>query len=218
VIKPSEDGMRTGGASGTYEWWYFDAHLDDSAKLVVVFLTKEFTDLDKPLSPAIRIDLTLPDGTAVNYVAEFAAETFSASSETCDVRIGDNVFTGDLHTYTIKARVEDVEVDITLTVQLDNGESINLWDLLDKQGEQQWATVLHRDGSESVVPVTPLATDAIDFQTSPTTGQRYAGKWDRQDSQPEHQTHRDGHANPARNPSARALQPRHQRSSVHRGG
>jgi hypothetical protein len=36
-IKPWEDGMRTGGARGTFEWWYFDAHLDDGAKLVVVF-------------------------------------------------------------------------------------------------------------------------------------------------------------------------------------
>ena len=28
---------RTKGAPGTYEWWYFDARLDDGAKLVVVF-------------------------------------------------------------------------------------------------------------------------------------------------------------------------------------
>jgi predicted secreted hydrolase len=24
-----EDGIRTSGEKGTYEWWYFDAHLDD---------------------------------------------------------------------------------------------------------------------------------------------------------------------------------------------
>ncbi|MEA2590031.1 MAG: hypothetical protein QOH66_2958 [Actinomycetota bacterium] len=64
-----------------------------------------------------------------------------------------------------------------MAVQLDNGDSINLWDLFSKQGEDHWATVLHRDGSESVVSVTPLTKDATDFQTSPTTGQRYAGKW-----------------------------------------
>jgi predicted secreted hydrolase len=64
-----------------------------------------------------------------------------------------------------------------MAVQLNNGESINLWDLFSTQGEDHWATVLHRDGSESVVSVTPLAKGATDFQTSPTTGQRYAGKW-----------------------------------------
>jgi predicted secreted hydrolase len=64
-----------------------------------------------------------------------------------------------------------------MSIQLRNGDSINLWDLLSKQGEQHWATVLHRDGSESLVSVAPLAERATDFATSPTTGQRYAGKW-----------------------------------------
>ena len=60
AIKPREDGLRTDGGPGTYEWWYFDAHLDDGAKLVVVFATKDFTVIDRPLAPTIRIDLTLP--------------------------------------------------------------------------------------------------------------------------------------------------------------
>ena len=110
--------MRTDGSRGTYEWWYFDAHLDDGAKLVVVFLTKEFTARKRPLSPAIRIDLTLPDGTAAQTVVALAAETFSASTQTCDVGTGDSVFAGDLHTYPVGARVEEAEVDITLTGQV----------------------------------------------------------------------------------------------------
>jgi hypothetical protein len=74
--------------------------------------------LKKPLSPSIRIDLTLPDGTSIRKLAGFAAETFSASTETCDVRIGDNAFVGDLHTYTIRAQVEEIGVDVTLTGQV----------------------------------------------------------------------------------------------------
>ncbi|MFD6885497.1 hydroxyneurosporene dehydrogenase [Streptomyces sp. NPDC059957] len=119
AIKVREDGMRTDGSPGTYEWWYFDAHLEDGAKLVVVFLTKEFTDISRPLAPMIRIDLTLPDGTTVERLADFDPALFSASTEACDVRIGDgNVFAGDLHTYTIRARIEDTEVDIALTGQV----------------------------------------------------------------------------------------------------
>jgi hypothetical protein len=30
-----EDGAGTDASAGTYEWWYFDAHLADGAKLVV---------------------------------------------------------------------------------------------------------------------------------------------------------------------------------------
>jgi hypothetical protein len=138
-IKPWEDAMRTDGSPGTYEWWYFDAHLDDGAKLVVVFLTKEITDLGKPLSPVIRIDLTRPDGTPVKELAEFAAETFSASTETCDVRIGGNVFAGDLHTYTIRAQVNDVEVDITLTGQVPAWRPETGYFLFGEQGEHYFA-------------------------------------------------------------------------------
>ncbi len=110
-----EDGSRTDGGPGTYEWWYFDAHLDDGAKLVVVFFTKNFTDITKPLTPMIRIDLDLPDGVTYNRIAEFKPQEFSASRERCDVRIGANSFSGDLHTYKIIARVGDIDVEVDLT-------------------------------------------------------------------------------------------------------
>jgi hypothetical protein len=139
VIKPWEDGMRTDGSPGTFEWWYFDTHLDDGTKLVVVFLTKQFADIKKPLSPAIRIDLTLPDGTSTQHVTELAADTFSASTETCDVRIGDNVFAGDLHTYTIRARTAEVEVDITLTGQVPAWRPESGYWLFGAAGEQYFA-------------------------------------------------------------------------------
>ena len=74
--------MRTDGSRGTYVWWYFDAHLDDVAKLVVVFLTKEFADINKPLSPAIRIDLTLPDGTVVVSMTLSTATSDAAARPT----------------------------------------------------------------------------------------------------------------------------------------
>jgi len=114
-VAPWEDGARTDGSAGTYEWWYFDAHLDDGAKLVVVFLTKNFTDSSKPLAPMIRIDLDLPDGTSYNKIARFEPEEFSASPERCDVRIGGNSFVGDLRTYKIIATVDDIAVEVSLT-------------------------------------------------------------------------------------------------------
>jgi hypothetical protein len=110
-----EDGARTDGSAGTFEWWYFDTHLDDGAKLVVVFFTKEFTNISKPLAPMIRIDLDLPDGTSYNKIAEFKPEQFSTAHERCDVRIGGNSFSGDLRTYKIIAQVDDVAVEVSLT-------------------------------------------------------------------------------------------------------
>jgi hypothetical protein len=52
-----EDGARTDDSAGTYEWWYFDAHLADGAKLVVTFINKDIAEPHKPLSPLLRLDL-----------------------------------------------------------------------------------------------------------------------------------------------------------------
>jgi hypothetical protein len=122
-IKPDqvlrwEDGARTDGSAGTYEWWYFDAHLNDGAKLVVVFFTKNFTDINRPLSPMIRIDLDLTDGTSYNKIAVWKTEEFAASRDQCDVRIADNSFSGDLQTYKITARIDEVTVDVKLTAEI----------------------------------------------------------------------------------------------------
>lgn len=114
-VAPWEDGARTDGSAGTYEWWYFDAHLDDGAKLVVVFFTKGITEVGKPLTPTIRIDLDLPDGTSYSKMTSWKPEEFAAAKDRCDVRIADNSFSGDLHAYKIVAKIEDVAVDITLT-------------------------------------------------------------------------------------------------------
>jgi hypothetical protein len=167
AIKLWEDGMRTDGSPGTYEWWYFDAHLDDGAKLVVVFLTKEMTDLNKPLRPSIRIDLTLPDGTSVRKLAGFAAETFSASTETCEVRIGDNTFAGDLHTYTIRARVEEIDIDVTLTGQVPAWRPETGYFLFGEDGEHYFAWL------PSVPQGKVEATYSLGGRSSTSTGVGY---------------------------------------------
>jgi hypothetical protein len=62
----------------------------------------------------IRINLDLPDGTSFNKVAEWKPEEFAASRDRCDVHIGDNSFSGDLHSYKTTARIEDLAVDINV--------------------------------------------------------------------------------------------------------
>src|SRR6202171_5370129 len=57
-----EDGARTDNRRGTYEWWYFDAHLDDGSSLVVVFMNKDLAAPNDLLTPTIRVDLDLADG------------------------------------------------------------------------------------------------------------------------------------------------------------
>jgi hypothetical protein len=110
-----EDGQRIGTEKGRYEWWYFDAHLDDGATVVVVFYTKPNVTPNGPLAPRITIDLTLPDGRRFEKFYDTTAHQFTASKEGCDVRIGTNRFIGDLRRYLITATVEEISVEIELT-------------------------------------------------------------------------------------------------------
>jgi hypothetical protein len=114
-VVPFEDGQRIGTEKGRYEWWYFDAHLDDGATVVVVFYTKPNVSPNGPLAPRITINLTLPDGRTFEKFLDTKPELFSASKSGCDVRIGANRFVGDLHRYYITATIEEISVDIELT-------------------------------------------------------------------------------------------------------
>src|ERR1700683_5009022 len=118
TIAPWEDGARTDGGRGSFEWWYFDAHLDDGAALVVVFQTKDFTEPQKPLAPLVRINLDLPDGRSLQKAQRFAPESYSAATRHDDVRPAGTRFEGDLPVYHITAAIDEVSVEVTLTRQV----------------------------------------------------------------------------------------------------
>jgi CrtC N-terminal lipocalin domain len=113
-IEPWEDGARTDDSAGTYEWWYFDAQLDNGARCVVVFMNKNLAAASRPLSPLLRINLELPDGRKVDRIVPYKAARWSTAEDHADVQLGDNRFTGDLHTYRITAAADGVSVDFTL--------------------------------------------------------------------------------------------------------
>ncbi|MED0987737.1 lipocalin-like domain-containing protein [Bacillus paramycoides] len=113
-IKPWEDGIRTTGDSGTYEWWYFDAHLEDGSTLVIVFMTKPYISPELPLTPQVNIVLDRPNGTKINRLISLPAEEFEASTNNTNVRIGKNSFVGNLKHFDIHVEAEDIIADIRL--------------------------------------------------------------------------------------------------------
>src|SRR5882724_5837734 len=114
TVRPWEDGARTDNRRGTYERWYFDAHLQDGSTLVVVFLNKDINSPNKPLEPTIRLNLDLADGRSFEKIVSFPASAWSAATEHADVKIAANRFTGDLHSYRITATAEEISMDVTL--------------------------------------------------------------------------------------------------------
>ena len=114
-IQQFEDGMRTWGGPGGYEWWYFDSHLSDGSSLVIVFYTKPQLNPGGELAPFASLELNRPGEPPMRIEAHVSPGAFSASADRCDVRIGANRFRGDLHDYEIHFSHDDVTVDVKLT-------------------------------------------------------------------------------------------------------
>jgi hypothetical protein len=79
AVAPWEDGARTDNRRGTYEWWYFDSHLDDGSSLVVVFVNKDLASPNDPLTPTIRIDLDLATAAATRATCSTAPAATTSS-------------------------------------------------------------------------------------------------------------------------------------------
>src|SRR4051794_39972953 len=80
-IRAWEDGARTDGGKGTYEWWYFDSILEDGAKVIVSLMAKDLQDSTGPLAPTVRIELDLPDGRTLVRVQTLEPGAYSSSTE-----------------------------------------------------------------------------------------------------------------------------------------
>ncbi|MFF1450487.1 lipocalin-like domain-containing protein [Streptomyces sp. NPDC058274] len=121
-IAPWEDGFRSRpGGPGTFEWWYFDAVLDDGSTLVINFMTKDFRvgkGVDQPPAPVVTLELDRPDGTHIERTAPAHGDDYTLATDRCDVRIGTNTFAGDLHTYRIHVDLDGIGADVTLTGQV----------------------------------------------------------------------------------------------------
>lgn len=110
-----EDGLRTGGKKGSYEWWYFDSKLDDGSSLVIVFFTGPMTGKNTDgFEPHASIELTRPDGRTYNAGIQVPYHDGCFSKEGCDVRLGACYFRGDLHCYEIYYKDEQMEAKVTL--------------------------------------------------------------------------------------------------------
>jgi hypothetical protein len=117
-VEPWEDGMRTTGGPGSYEWWYFDAHLEDGSSLVVTFYTKWLLNPKGAEAPMIQVNLDRPGHPTQQRFVHATPEEFSASTERCDVRMKGCYFRGDLHTYQVKVVADGLTVEAELVGQV----------------------------------------------------------------------------------------------------
>lgn len=111
-----EDGLRTDGAAGSFEWWYFDSKLEDGSSLVIIFFTGPMTSKKSDgFEPHCSIEFTRPDGSEYTAFVHVGPEEASFSKQCCNVKMRDCYFRGDLHRYEICFKNEEIEAVVELT-------------------------------------------------------------------------------------------------------
>lgn len=98
-----EDGRRNNDSGpSNWEWWYFDMILDDGTTSIIQFFTNGRQGLKKDVDvPTVTMKVTTPDGKKYQKSPNFKADDASFSKDQCDVKIGNNIFKGDLKNYEI---------------------------------------------------------------------------------------------------------------------
>ena len=118
VPQPWEDGMRTDPSQTTWEWWYFEAVLDDNSTAVIVFFTKPFMTAFIPFTPFYSITITTPNGTTLDSNVFVSTHQFNAARAFTNITMGSSWVYGDLNTYSLHTKSNNgLGADLTFTRQ-----------------------------------------------------------------------------------------------------
>ena len=105
--KPIDDGLHM-DKRGMYEWWYFDAHLDNGYTIVVFF---HASNPNPGLEGKIGMEIVLlrPDGVRVQKFIPYKKSEFTAAQDKPEVTIGENTLRvkqreGELPIYEIEVK------------------------------------------------------------------------------------------------------------------
>jgi hypothetical protein len=115
-----EDGFRTAAANDdprVYEWWHTELTGEDGIVIAFTMKTRPGDGLtaETDRRPAVNLLITTPWGNEFSVFRTYDWSEFSAAGDRCDVKIGPFRFTGDLKTYTIRGKSDDLTLDLTLT-------------------------------------------------------------------------------------------------------
>lgn len=111
-----EDGMRSDGLKGTYEWWYFDAEYENGIKVVLGFYTKEGVEAAAPPNPTTLLTINMPDGRMIyKRTSEGEGNVIRASKDICDVQIRNNTCRFENGVYKVHFDDDGIIYDLAMT-------------------------------------------------------------------------------------------------------
>ena len=115
-ISPVDDAWHPLKHPKYIEWWYFDVMNGDGSIVRGHFYISGNISRSRGVRTGVRASYVKPDGTEIMIDERFPYSSFKASTEVCEVKIGNNFIEGDLSHY--KLHVEDA--DKALDLELDS--------------------------------------------------------------------------------------------------
>ena len=100
-----EDGARTDDSNNQFEWWYFDAELDDGSMVVAYFYKVHFLK-DQFF---IGFNYTSPEKEDFFKLKYFKKNEVSFQSDSCAVLMNKNSFSGNLNDYNVVLNSDDFD-------------------------------------------------------------------------------------------------------------
>ena len=159
-----EDGHRTNGKFGEYEWWYFDGKMDDGSSLVIVYYTQPVTAIAPSYAPSVTFSL-VKDGKHIQDSMTAKAKDSFYGREKCDVKVGKSYCRGDLRNYKLHYESDRVQADVKLATSAASWRPETGHFLFDEKKYFAWMPSVPEGKME--------ATVTIDGETMHFTGTGY---------------------------------------------
>ena len=118
AVKQSDDAWHPSQDRNYIEWWYFDLMNSDGSIVRGQFYISGNISRPRSVRTGIRASYVKPDGTELIIEKKFPLSSFKASTETCDVQIGNNFIKGNLSHYMLHIEDEDKALDLELRAEI----------------------------------------------------------------------------------------------------
>lgn len=123
MIGQSDDAWHPLKDRNYIEWWYFDVMNSDQSIIRGQFhISRDFFWPAK-MRTGVRATHVKPDGTEINIDEKLPFSHFKASTEVCDLEIGNNFLKGDLSHYELHIEDSEKSLDLELDAEMEGLKS-----------------------------------------------------------------------------------------------
>ncbi|NPV90813.1 MAG: hypothetical protein HPY50_08580 [Firmicutes bacterium] len=155
IVTDRDDASHKTDDPDFFEWWYFDVHSDDGCTVVVALKDRDYSKMHLPPVPQVTLQVVTPGGQNVNIVRDYPGLVLEASTEYCDVKIGENFWArGRYPEYTFHAEEDGVVVEFTMKAILPGWRPGTGCDYFDAEKTKHFDWVVAAPRAEAVGTVT----------------------------------------------------------------